>query len=197
MFTGIVEELGTVARAGSRLQIVCRAILTDLQEGASIAVNGVCLTAVRITPEAFGADLSPETLARTSLGNLARRSLVNLERSLALGDRLGGHIVQGHVDGTAEVVSLNPLSDGNWDLRVSIPPELGRYMIFKGSVAIDGVSLTIASLSEEALSVAIIPHTYRNTSMQTYQPRTRVNIEVDQIAKYIEKLMGPAAAGSR
>ncbi len=193
MFTGIIEELGRVSMAGSRLQVICRAVLPDLQEGASIAVNGVCVTAVRITPEAFGADLSPETLARTSLGSLAPRSLVNLERSLALGDRLGGHIVQGHVDGTAEVLSLDALSDGNWDLRVNIPPELGRYMIFKGSVAIDGVSLTIASISPDALSVAIIPHTYRNTSMQTYQPGTKVNIEVDQIAKYVEKLMGPAA----
>ncbi|MDQ2949425.1 MAG: riboflavin synthase [Acidobacteriota bacterium] len=189
MFTGIIEELGTVAMTGSQLEIRCRSVLADLKNGASIAVNGVCVTAVRIMSDGFGADLSPETLARTSLGNLTRGALVNLERPLAVGNRLGGHIVQGHVDGTAEVLSLSALPDGNWDLRVSIPPELGRYMIFKGSVAIDGVSLTIASIENAALSVAIIPHTYQNTSMQTYRPGTRVNIEVDQIAKYIEKLI--------
>ena len=189
MFTGIIEELGTVAMTGSHLEIRCRSVLADLKNGASIAVNGVCVTAVRITPVSFGADLSPETLARTSLGNLTQGALVNLERPLAVGDRLGGHIVQGHVDGTAEVHALSALPDGNWDLRVSIPPELDRYMIFKGSVAIDGVSLTIASIGNAALSVAIIPHTYQNTSMQTYRPGTRVNIEVDQIAKYIEKLI--------
>ena len=188
MFTGIIEELGTVAIAGGRMEIVCRTVLADLKNGASIAVNGVCVTAVRITPVGFGADLSPETLARTNLGSLTPGSLVNLERPLAVGDRLGGHIVQGHVDGTAEVLSIDALPDGNWDLRVSIPPELGRYMIFKGSVAIDGVSLTIASIGDTALSVAIIPHTYQNTSMQTYRPGTRVNLEVDLIAKYIEKL---------
>jgi riboflavin synthase len=114
---------------------------------------------------------------------------VNLERPLAIGDRLGGHIVQGHVDGTAQVLSLDPLRDGNWELRVSIPPELARYMIYKGSVAIDGVSLTIASIQATSLCVAIIPHTFQNTSMQTYKPGTRLNIEVDQIAKYIEKLL--------
>ncbi len=189
MFTGIIEELGTVAMTGSQLEIRCRSVLADLKNGASIAVNGVCVTAVRIMSDGFGADLSPETLARTSLGNLTRGALVNLERPLAVGNRLGGHIVQGHVDGTAEVLALSALPDGNWDLRVSIPPELDRYMIFKGSVAIDGVSLTIASIGNAALSVAIIPHTYQNTSMQTYRPGTRVNIEVDQIAKYIEKLI--------
>lgn len=192
MFTGIIEEVGTVARAGNRLEIVCRVVLADLEKGASIAVNGVCVTAVRITPVGFGADLSPETLARTSFGNLAQGALVNLERPLAVGDRLGGHIVQGHVDGTAEVLSLDALPDGNWNLQVSIPPELARYMIYKGSVAIDGVSLTIASIGNTALSVAIIPHTYQNTSMRTYRPGTKVNVEVDQIAKYVEKLLPPS-----
>jgi riboflavin synthase len=189
MFTGLIEELGTVEMAGSRLQIRCHRVLADLITGASIAVNGVCVTAVRIQPDGFGADLSPETLSRTSLGSLTPGSLVNLERPLAIGDRLGGHIVQGHVDGTAQVLSLDPLRDGNWELRVSIPPELARYMIYKGSVAIDGVSLTIASIQATSLCVAIIPHTFQNTSMQTYKPGTRLNIEVDQIAKYIEKLL--------
>jgi riboflavin synthase len=189
MFTGIVEEVGMVVQSGSRLRIRCRTVLSDTREGSSIAVNGVCLTAVALEEHAFGADLSPETLARTSLGGLSPGSLVNLERPLAVGDRLGGHIVQGHVDGTAEVVALDALPGGNWDLRVRVPPELDRYMIYKGSIAIDGVSLTIASLDGGILSVAIIPHTYENTAMRSYQPGARVNIEVDLISKYVEKLL--------
>ena len=191
MFTGIIEELGAIALEGGRLRILCRAALSGLSPGASIAVNGVCLTAVRIASDSFGADLSPETLARTSLGHLTPGALVNLERPLAIGDRLGGHIVQGHVDGTAQVLSLDALPDENWELRVSVPPELGRYMIYKGSIAIDGVSLTIASINATELSIAIIPHTYASTSMQGYRRGTIVNIEVDQIAKYIEKLLPP------
>ena len=189
MFTGIIEEVGTVAQAGSRLQIGCRTVLSDTRPGSSIAVNGVCLTAVAVAPDSFSADLSPETLARTSLGELTPGSLVNLERPLAVGDRLGGHIVQGHVDGTAEVASLDALPGGNWDLRVRVPAELDRYMIYKGSIAIDGVSLTIASLEDGVVSVAIIPHTYENTAIRAYEPGTRVNIEVDLIAKYVEKLL--------
>lgn len=189
MFTGIIEEVGTIAQAGNRLQIRCRAVLDDTREGSSIAVNGACLTAVAVEPDGFSADLSPETLARTSLGGLVPGSLVNLERPLAAGARLGGHIVQGHVDGTANVVSLDGLPDGNWHLRVRVPAEFDRYMIYKGSIAIDGVSLTIASLEDAVLSVAIIPHTYENTAMHRYQPGTRVNIEVDLIAKYVEKLL--------
>lgn len=189
MFTGIIEELGTVAQAGSRLRVNCRHVLSGAREGSSIAVNGVCLTAVRIEDGSFGADLSPETLARTSLEDLAPGSLVNLERPLALHDRLGGHMVQGHVDGTGEVVSLAAVPGGNWDLIVRVPRELDRYLIHKGSIAIDGVSLTIASLENAVLSVAIIPHTYENTSMKRYRSGTRVNIEVDLIAKYVEKLL--------
>ena len=189
MFTGIIEELGTVAIEGGRLRIVCRSVLSDLSEGASIAVNGVCLTAVRIASDSFGVDLSPETLARTSLRTLTSGALVNLERPLAIGERLGGHIVQGHVDGTAQVLSLDALPGGNWELRISVPEELGRYMIYKGSIAIDGVSLTIASINAAEFSIAIIPHTFANTSMQGYRRGTMVNIEVDQIAKYIEKLL--------
>jgi riboflavin synthase len=189
MFTGIIEEVGTVAQAGSRLHICCRTVLADTHAGSSIAVNGVCVTAVTIQADGFSADLSPETLARTSLGGLSPGSLVNLERPLAVGDRLGGHIVQGHVDGTAEVVSMDALPGGNWNLRVQLSASLDRYMIFKGSIAIDGVSLTIASLENSVLSVAIISHTYENTAMRDYQPGTLVNIEADLIAKYVEKLM--------
>src|ERR1700733_15443062 len=151
MFTGIVEELGTVAIAGHRMRIQCRLVLEDIKEGASIAVNGVCLTAVDIQPDGFWCDLSPETLQRTNLGALREGSMVNLERPAAVGDRLSGHIVQGHVDGTAEFIGLQALPDGNWWLTVRIPKELDRYLIHKGSVTLDGVSLTIASLDNEAI----------------------------------------------
>jgi riboflavin synthase len=189
MFTGIVEELGEVLEAGSRLKIRCRSVLEDASLGSSIAVNGVCLTAVELDRDGFSADLAPETLARTNLGALTRGSLVNLERPLAAGQRLSGHIVQGHIDGTAEFLSLEALPEENWRLAIRVPPELDRYLIYKGSVALDGVSLTIASLEDCILGVAIIPHTYENTAMRAYAPGARVNIEVDLIAKYVEKLV--------
>jgi riboflavin synthase len=191
MFTGIIEEVGTVASAGHRMRIECRLVLADVKEGASIAVNGVCLTAVDIQPDGFWCDLSPETLARTNLGALRPGSLVNLERPAAVGDRLSGHIVQGHVDSTAEFVALDPLPDGNWWLKARIPNDLDRYLIHKGSITLDGVSLTIASLDPETVGVAIIPHTYENTIMRSYAPGTALNVEVDLIAKYVEKLMIP------
>ena len=191
MFTGIIEEVGTVAVAGHRTRIQCRLVLADIREGASIAVNGVCLTAVDIQPDGFWCDLSPETLAVSNLGALREGSLVNLERPAAVGDRLSGHIVQGHVDGTAEFLALNPLPDGNWWLMVRIPHDLDRYLIHKGSVTLDGVSLTIASLENDVIGVAIIPHTYENTVMHGYGPGTAINVEVDLIGKYVEKLIIP------
>jgi riboflavin synthase len=195
MFTGIVEEVGTVASAGHRMRIRCRLVLDDIKEGASIAVNGVCLTAVGIQsdtqPDGFWCDLSPETLARTNLGALREGSLVNLERPAAVGDRLSGHIVQGHVDGTAEFLTLDPLPDGNWWLKVRIPVDLDRYVIHKGSITLDGVSLTVASLDRDVVEFAIIPHTYENTVMRGYRPGAAVNVEVDLIGKYVEKLMIP------
>lgn len=191
MFTGIIEEVGTVATEGHRMRIECRAVLEDISEGASIAVNGVCLTAVDIQPDGFWCDLSPETLARTNLGALREGSLVNLERAAAIGDRLSGHIVQGHVDGTAEFLRLEPLPDGNWWLTVRIPAALDRYVIHKGSVTLDGVSLTVASLQQNIVGVAIIPHTYHATILRTYRPGTTINIEVDLIGKYVEKLIAP------
>jgi len=189
MFTGIVEEVGTVACPGRRLRIQCRRVLEDAQEGASIAVNGVCLTALDIQPENFSCDLSPETLARTNLGELRQGSPVNLERAAALGDRLSGHIVQGHVDGTAEFRALASLPDGNWWLTVGIPSDLERYVIAKGSIALDGVSLTVAAIEGAVIGVAVIPHTYANTILHSYQLGARINVEVDLIGKYIEKLM--------
>ncbi len=191
MFTGIIEEVGTIGVAGSRMRIQCRLVLEDIKEGASIAVNGVCLTAVDIQADGFYCDLSPETLARTSLGALREGSPVNLERAAAVGDRLSGHIVQGHVDGTADFLSLAPLPDGNWWLKVRIPAELDRYVIHKGSITLDGVSLTIASLDANVVGVAIIPHTYQNTVMRGYAPGFTINVEVDLIGKYVEKLMIP------
>src|SRR5271168_5119290 len=169
MFTGIIEEVRSVAVAGSRMRIQCRKVLEDAEEGSSIAVNGVCLTAVDIQPDGFWCDLSQETVARTNLGKLREGSLVNLERPAAVGDRLSGHIVQGHVDGTAEFLSLDHLADGNWWLKVRIPI-LDRYVIHKGSITLDGVSLTVASLGAEVVGIAIIPHTYENTVMRTYGP---------------------------
>lgn len=195
MFTGIVEEVGAVTSAGARMRIECRRVLEDIKEGASIAVNGVCLTAVNIQPDGFWCDLSPETLARTNLGALREGSLVNLERPAAVGDRLSGHIVQGHVDGAAEFVALDPLPDGNWWLTVRIPADLDRYVIQKGSITLDGVSLTVASIDDspdrQVVGVAIIPHTYANTIMRCYQPGTTINVEVDLIGKYVERLMSP------
>lgn len=191
MFTGIIEEVGIVAAGGHRMRIQCRLVLEDIKEGASIAVNGVCLTAVDIQPDGFWCDLSPETVARTNLGVLREGSLVNLERPAAVGDRLSGHIVQGHVDGTAELVGLAPLPDGNWWLKVRIPADLDRYVIHKGSITLDGVSLTVASLDGEIVGIAIIPHTYNNTVMRNYRPGTAINLEVDMIGRYVEKLMIP------
>ena len=195
MFTGIVEELGTVLAleplsAGARLRVRCATVLTDLSSGASIAVNGVCLTAVDLAPDSFAADLAPETLARTNLGDLATGARVNLERPVTPATRLSGHIVQGHVDTTGEVVALDALGDGNWWLKVRLPAALDRYLVHKGSIAIDGISLTIASLDPGPLAgVTIIPHTYANTTLAQARPGTRLNIEVDVLAKHVEKLL--------
>ena len=190
MFTGIIEEIGTVALAGARLAVRCRTVLEDSKPGSSIAVNGVCLTAVSLDASGFCADLSPETLDRSNLGDLRSGALVNLERPAAVGDRLSGHIVQGHVDATAEFLALDPLPDGNWWLKVKIPAALDRYLIHKGSVTLDGVSLTVAALNAGVLGAAIIPHTYEHTIMHAYQPGARINVEVDLIGKYVEKLLG-------
>ncbi|MGA2131411.1 MAG: riboflavin synthase [Bryobacteraceae bacterium] len=194
MFTGIIEELGAVESiqnrdAGARLAIRCHKVLEDLKEGASIAVNGVCLTAVELRADAFSADLAPETLRRSNLGALRAQARVNLERPLSPNGRLSGHIVQGHVDATGEFLSLEMLGDDNWWLKVRVPPEIDNYLVFKGSVAIDGISLTIAALDADVLSVTIIPHTYRHTTLGTYQPGSRVNIECDILAKHVEKLV--------
>jgi riboflavin synthase len=189
VFTGIVEETGTILTPGPRLNVKCGKVLEDTRPGSSVAVNGVCLTAARVEPDGFWCDLSPETLARTNLGSLQVGSTVNLERPAAVGDRLSGHIVQGHVDRTAEFLSIDPLADGNWWLKVRIPHDLHRYLIHKGSVTLDGVSLTVASLDGGILGVAIVPHTYANTIMRNYRVPAAINVEVDVIGKYVEKFL--------
>jgi riboflavin synthase len=189
MFTGIIEELGTIAASGNRLLVNCATVLEDATEGCSIAVNGVCLTALDLTKDTFSADLAPETLARTNLGDLRAGSRVNLERPVTPATRLSGHIVQGHVDATGELLALDELRDGNWWLKVRVPSHLDRYLVFKGSIAIDGISLTIASLEGDVLGVTILPHTYANTTLGTRRPGDRVNLEVDVLAKHVEKLI--------
>jgi len=189
MFTGIIEELGTIDTAPPRLRVRCSTVMADMTEGASIAVNGVCLTAVELRPDGFTADVAPETLRRTNLGALRPGSRVNLERPLSPTGRLSGHIVQGHVDGAGEFVSLEPLGDDNWWLRIRVPDELDPFLVYKGSIAIDGISLTIADLEADLLSVTIIPHTFKNTTLGTYRPGARINLECDVLAKHVEKLL--------
>jgi riboflavin synthase len=195
VFTGIIEEVGRVAdiqrqhSGGALLRIQCRTVLQDATVGSSIAVNGVCLTALDLQTDSFAADLAPETLLRSNFEDVRPGSRVNLERPLAANGRLSGHIVQGHVDGTGEVISFDPLGDGNWWLKVRVPAELDRFLVYKGSIAIDGVSLTIATLEDGVAGVTIIPHTVEATRLGDYHPGTRVNIECDILAKHVEKLM--------
>jgi riboflavin synthase len=194
MFTGIIEELGAVESvetraAGARLRVRCCTVMSDLTPGASIAVNGVCLTAVDPRPDSFSADLAPETLRRSNLGDLRAGSRVNLERPLSPTGRLSGHIVQGHVDGTGEFLSLEDLGEDNWWLRVRVPAVLDSFLVYKGSIAIDGISLTIAALEGDTLSVTIIPHTWRHTTLGGYGAGARLNLECDVLAKHVEKLL--------
>jgi riboflavin synthase len=206
MFTGIIEELGTVAEwirgqaadGGARLVLRATKPLAQpgrLIEGESIAVNGVCLTAKDVTPETFAADLSPETIERTSLRSLKTGSRVNLERAMSPAARFGGHIVQGHVDGTGKLAALDPLPDGNWWLSVDVPAELERYVVWKGSITLDGISLTVARLDGLRLGVAIIPHTYENTNLCGLAPGEPINVECDVLAKYVEKLLSAMDLG--
>jgi riboflavin synthase len=199
MFTGIVEEVGTIssfepnAAGGARMRVRCETVLSDASEGSSIAVNGVCLTALALDGSSFAADLAPETLRCTNLGDLRAGSLVNLERPLLATGRLSGHVVQGHVDGTGEFLGLESIGDDNWWLRIRIPRELDRYLVYKGSIAIDGISLTVADLKDLVVSVTIIPHTIKMTSLQQHRPGSRVNLECDVFAKYLEKMISELA----
>ncbi|MDA0252311.1 MAG: riboflavin synthase [Actinobacteria bacterium] len=194
MFTGIVEELGKVTRVedlgdSARLTISGPVVTSDARHGDSIAVNGVCLTVVEATADGqFSADVMAETLNRSSLGGLAAGSPVNLERAAAVNSRLGGHIVQGHVDGTGEVISRSPSQ--HWEVvRVSLPPELSRYVVEKGSITVDGVSLTVSAIGGDFFEVSLIPTTLGLTTLGRAAPGTTVNLEVDVIAKYVERLL--------
>jgi riboflavin synthase len=193
MFTGIVEELGEVVAIDHRIDSVRLAVRAsqvsaDAAPGASIAVNGVCLTVVDLSDGVFSADVMRETLQRSSLGGLAVGSPVNLERAVRMSDRLGGHIVQGHVDGVGTVISRTP--GDRWHLvRISLPDELARYVVAKGSVAVDGVSLTVARIGEGWFEVSLIPATLAATTLGRRAPGEPVNLEVDVIGKYVERLM--------
>ena len=190
MFTGIVEELGVVRAVGaSRLAVGCRTVASDAEVGASMAVNGVCLTVVERSGEHLAFDLSEETLRRTSFARLSDGDRVNLERPLMLLGRLGGHLVQGHVDGVGEVTSLGRSDDGGAWLTVRAPADVGRYLVEKGSVCVDGISLTVAARDADTFSVALIPHTLEATTLGSARVGDPVNLEVDVIAKYVEALL--------
>lgn len=190
MFTGIVEERGEVRTlVGGRLTVACSVVPVDSGLGASIAVNGTCLTVVENRGDALAFDVSEETFARTSLRRLAPGQPVNLERPVTLAARLGGHLVQGHVDGVGEVASIDAEDDGGARLRVRVPAELLRYVVGKGSLTVDGVSLTVAELHADGVTIALIPHTLRATTLGSVAPGDPVNLEVDVIAKYVERLM--------
>jgi riboflavin synthase len=198
MFTGIVEERGVVrATRPHGLVIGCRNVVGDSDVGASIAVNGVCLTVVERTTDSLAFDVSEETIARTSLSKLSVGDPVNLERASTLMSRLGGHLVQGHVDGIGEVVEVRPDDAGGAWLTVRVPGDLLRYLVEKGSVSVDGISLTIAALAGCEFSVALIPHTLAATNLGAVAVGDHVNLEVDVIAKYVERLLGADAAPGR
>jgi len=193
MFTGIIEELGTVAslemrETGAWIVISASVVTSDVQDGDSIAVNGVCLTALDSSPRGFSADVSQETLDRSTLGRLRPGSRVNLEKAVTPATRLGGHIVQGHVDGRGHFVSAVQSGDF-YTVRIGFLSELSRYFVHKGSVAVEGISLTIASLEKEHFEIAIIPKTWELTNLSTLSPGDAVNLEADIIAKYVERML--------
>ncbi len=201
MFTGIIEELGTIrkittGRDGARLEVLARTVLTDAKLGDSIAVNGVCLTVVDKSSDWFAADMSAETLRRTSLRQAQAGTRVNLERAMSASSRFGGHIVQGHVDGTGQFLEAKASGDG-WIVRIGFPAELARYIVEKGSITVDGISLTVAALGDGWFEIAVIPHTWKATNLSTLQRNAAVNLEVDIIAKYVERMMQPFAGSSQ
>ena len=190
MFTGIIEERGEVVSfAEGRLSVACRTVTSDSPIGASVAVNGTCLTVVERDDRHLAFDLSQETIARTSLRRLGPGHPVNLERPVTLAARLGGHIVQGHVDGVGTVTAIEPSTDGGATVRVAVPADLLRYVVHKGSITVDGVSLTVAAVHDDEISIAMIPHTMAVTTFGAASPGDVVNLEVDMIAKYVEHLM--------
>ncbi|MGI5354074.1 riboflavin synthase [Streptomyces sp. CA-252508] len=199
MFTGIVEELGEVTAVenlgdSSRFRLRGPLVTEDAKHGDSIAVNGVCLTVVETGGGEFTADVMAETLNRSSLGALTTGSRVNLERPMAVGDRLGGHIVQGHVDGTGTILARTPSE--NWEIvKISLPAALRRYVVEKGSITVDGVSLTVVDAAADHFTISLIPTTLALTTLGIKEPGDPVNLEVDVIAKYVERLLGDTTTG--
>jgi riboflavin synthase len=198
MFTGLVEEVGRVAAVtlrdgAARLDVACRTVLDDLPLGASIAVDGCCVTAADVTDAGFAVDLMAPTLAATALGALAAGDAVNLERALRADGRLGGHLVQGHVDAVGEVVAVEDEPGTRW-LTVGVPAELLRYVVPRGSLCLAGVSLTVARLDGDRATVGLIPHTLSATNLGDRRPGDRINLEVDVVAKYVERMLPPVTA---
>jgi riboflavin synthase len=202
MFTGIVEEVGRVTlieQRGENRRITITAVNTpkELKPGNSVAVSGVCLTALDIKPGSFCADLAPETWVRTSFSRMHEGALVNLELPMKADGRFGGHIVQGHVDGVGKLIGLDRIADSeNWWLHIEMPREIEKYTVYKGSISIEGISLTVAKLEGGSCSIAIIPHTVEMTNLNSLQPGDPVNLEADLIAKYVEKMMSNEPAES-
>jgi len=193
VFTGLIEELGTVLdlerQAGmGRLTIQAQRVLEDLSKGSSVSVNGACLTVIAIRGSSFAADLSLETLGHTTLGGLRPGNKVNLERPLRFSDRLGGHLVTGHVDGVGRVLERRP-SGSSYRFRFSLPPEIAPFMMPKGSIAVDGISLTLADLEDESFTVEVIPYTYQVTTLGFKGPGDMVNLEADVLGKYVRRLL--------
>jgi riboflavin synthase len=193
MFTGIIEELGRVRSLerrgeGVRMTVEARVVTEGTREGDSVAVNGVCLTALDVRADSFAADGSRETLQRSTLGQLRAGSPVNLERAATPSTRLGGHIVQGHVDARGRFLSADE-HGGSWTVRIGFPPEVARYLVFKGSVAVEGISLTVAALAEDHFEIAVIPKTWAATNLSHLRPGDPVNLEADIIAKYVERIL--------
>jgi riboflavin synthase len=193
MFTGIIEELGSVLTIegrgeNARIVISARVVTDGTNHGDSIAVNGVCLTALDVQPDSFAADVSRETLLRSTLGRLQPGAPVNLERAVTPATRLGGHIVQGHVDARGQFVGVEDHGE-SWTLKIAYPKEIARYLVFKGSITVEGISLTIAGLTDGHFEIAIIPKTWEVTNLSHLKPGDDVNLEVDVIGKYVEKLL--------
>lgn len=202
MFTGIVEEVGRIARIeqrgeNRRITISAQSAPAELKTGNSVSVSGVCLTAIDIKPGSFCADLAPETWTRTSFSRIHEGALVNLELPMKSDGRFGGHIVQGHVDGVGKLISFNRIADSeNWWLEIELPDEVEKYTVFKGSISIEGISLTVAKLEGNRCTVAIIPHTVEITNLHSLKPGDPINLEADLIAKYVEKMMKGAVSES-
>ena len=189
MFTGIVEEMGIVSKiTNNGMSVKASRVLSDVKLGDSIAVNGTCLTAVSFSNSEFSVDLSPETMRRTSLSQLTEGSRVNLERALSASDRMGGHIVQGHVDATGRITSIKPDGD-SIIFRVRIPKRLDKYIVEKGFVAVDGISLTVVKRGASSFTLAVIPYTLENTNLAVLSEGDQVNLEADILAKYVESLL--------